>query len=301
MTKGKEYDMLYRQYDEDILSKIKKTEKEILNKFISICAKHNLKYFVVFGTLLGTIRHAGFIPWDDDIDVGMLREDYEKFLKVAQKECGQNFFLQTVETDSKYHLYFAKLRKTDTIFIEDSLQKADSTSGFYIDIFPFDMIPDNDTLMKKQVKKAVFLGMLLSINRVREPQIGRYAKGKEILLKSIWALVHGGMKVLGIKGISIDRLLKDVSTKNNGRDYGRYITFAAEAEKWIILKEELEDLVEMPFEDIFVKVPKGYHSILRRCYGNYLELPPKEKRVNHMPVEIKFPGEKQVIVLKGKK
>ena len=84
--------MLYRRYDEEILKKIKETEKEILLKFVSICEKYNLNYFVVFGTLLGTIRHKGFIPWDDDIDVGMLRKDYEKFLEVAQQECGEDFF-----------------------------------------------------------------------------------------------------------------------------------------------------------------------------------------------------------------
>ena len=72
---------MYRQYDEETLKRVQNTEKEILVKFIEICEKYNLKYFAAFGTLLGAIRHRGFIPWDDDIDVGMLRKDYEKFLK----------------------------------------------------------------------------------------------------------------------------------------------------------------------------------------------------------------------------
>ena len=83
---------MYRRYDEEILKKIKETEKEILLKFVSICEKYNLNYFVVFGTLLGTIRHKGFIPWDDDIDVGMLRKDYESFLKWHNKNVGKIFF-----------------------------------------------------------------------------------------------------------------------------------------------------------------------------------------------------------------
>ena len=92
--------MRYRGYDEELLRRIKDSEKDILRKFILICEKYNLDYFVVFGTLLGTIRHEGFIPWDDDIDVGMLRTDYEKFLEVAQKECGEEYFIKTIVTCS---------------------------------------------------------------------------------------------------------------------------------------------------------------------------------------------------------
>ena len=99
-------------------------EKQILCKYIEICEKYHLRYFVAFGTLLGTVRHKGFIPWDDDIDVGMPREDYERFLQIAQKECGEEYFLQTVDTDPEYHLYFAKLRMNRTRFVENSLQKS---------------------------------------------------------------------------------------------------------------------------------------------------------------------------------
>ena len=145
--------MRYRGYDEELLRRIKDSEKDILRKFILICEKYNLDYFVVFGTLLGTIRHEGFIPWDDDIDVGMLRTDYEKFLEVAQKECGEEYFIQTIDTDPNYHLYFAKMRMNNTVFVEDSLQKTTGNDGFYIDIFPYDVIPDDDIVMKKYMKK----------------------------------------------------------------------------------------------------------------------------------------------------
>ena len=112
----------YREYDTEILNRIKDVEKQILCKYIEICEKYHLRYFVAFGTLLGTVRHKGFIPWDDDIDVGMPREDYERFLQIAQKECGEEYFLQTVDTDPEYHLYFAKLRMNRTRFVENSLQ-----------------------------------------------------------------------------------------------------------------------------------------------------------------------------------
>ena len=137
----------YREYDTEILNRIKDVEKQILCKYIEICEKYHLRYFVAFGTLLGTARHKGFIPWDDDIDVGMPREDYERFLQIAQKECGEEYFLQTVDTDPEYHLYFAKLRMNRTRFVENSLQKAGSVTGFYIDIFPYDEISDDEEEM----------------------------------------------------------------------------------------------------------------------------------------------------------
>ena len=168
----------YREYDTEILNRIKDVEKQILCKYIEICEKYHLRYFVAFGTLLGTVRHKGFIPWDDDIDVGMPREDYERFLQIAQKECGEEYFLQTVDTDPEYHLYFAKLRMNRTRFVENSLQKAGSVTGFYIDIFPYDEISDDEEEMEKQLNRAVRWGMILSIYKVKEPQIGQYGHGK---------------------------------------------------------------------------------------------------------------------------
>ena len=126
---------MYREYDEKILTRIKNTEKDILIYFQDICEKYNLKYFAAFGTLLGTIRHGGFIPWDDDIDVAMPRKDYNRFLEIMQREENSRFSLQIPETDSKYHLTFAKLRMKNTKFLEERLVEADAQEGFYIDIF----------------------------------------------------------------------------------------------------------------------------------------------------------------------
>ena len=246
----------YREYDTEILNRIKDVEKQILCKYIEICEKYHLRYFVAFGTLLGTVRHKGFIPWDDDIDVGMPREDYERFLQIAQKECGEEYFLQTVDTDPEYHLYFAKLRMNRTRFVENSLQKSGSITGFYIDIFPYDEISDDEAEMEKQLNRAVRWGMILSIYKVKEPQIGQYGPAKDFVMRSIWHILHG-----------------------------------ADAKKWIIEKKEIEQLVDVPFENITVKIPCGYDAILTRCYGDYMKLPDEKDRVNHMPVEIQFPGE----------
>lgn len=288
--------MNYREYDEKILQKIKDTEKDILIKFISICEKYNLKYFIVFGTLLGTIRHKGFIPWDDDIDVGMMREDYEKFLEVAQKECGEEYYIQTADTDPAYHLYFAKMRMKDTVFVENTLQKGENKDGFYIDIFPFDVIPDDEKKARKQMKKSVILGMLFSIRKVKEPQIGTYGVVKDCIMRMIWYSVHYVMKLFKDSDKKLWKYCQKNFTKYQGCDYKRVVTFSANAERWIIENSEIEELVNSSFEDIVVKIPKGYDGILKRCYGDYMVLPPKSQRVNHMPVMVKFKGEEKIIL-----
>lgn len=122
---------------EDI-KKLKEIELEIFRHFIEICNENSLRYFVVGGTALGAVRHKGFIPWDDDIDVALPRGDYEKFLIAAQKSLPSNMFLQTYITDKNYPNPFAKLRQSDTAFIEKSTSKIKMNHGVYVDIFPLD-------------------------------------------------------------------------------------------------------------------------------------------------------------------
>lgn len=282
---------MYREYVPEVLEKVQLMEKQILGKFIEICQEYNLKYFVAFGTLLGAVRHHGFIPWDDDIDVAMPRKDYDRFLQVAASECGNDYFVQTPESDSEYHLFFGKMRMEDSVFIESSLQKAGSRTGFYIDIFPYDALPESDEEMKKQLRRAERLAALFSINRVKEPQIGSYGAGKTAMLKLIWKTLHYGMRVLGITGSRMWKQCQKNFTRYEGPDVKRRTCFCMNAEKWIVFEDEIKNVLDMPFEDITVKVPEGYDRILRRNYGNYMELPPREQRVNHMPAAIQFPGE----------
>ena len=116
-------------------------ELDILKQFINICNKENLQYYVVGGTLLGAVRHKGFIPWDDDIDVSMPRQDYEKFLTVAKKYLSEPYFLQTRITDKNTLFNYAKIRNSNTTFIEQSIKKLDMNHGVFIDIFPLDYYP----------------------------------------------------------------------------------------------------------------------------------------------------------------
>ena len=149
-------------------------------------------------------------------------------------------------------------------------------------------------MMRRQIKEAEYLGILMSMNRTKEPQIGHYGFLKSIVYKSIWRILHFGMKIFYIKDIVIWKRCLKVFEQYNNEKTDRLICFFPEAEKWIIYSDELKTLIEMPFEDIVVKVPVGYNQILKRNYGDYMRLPPENERVNHMPVRIKFLGEDEL-------
>lgn len=288
---------MYREYDDKILTRIKNTEKDILIFFQDMCEKYNLKYFVAFGTLLGTIRHSGFIPWDDDIDVAMPRKDYNQFLKIMQKEENSRFFLQIPETDHKYHLTFAKLRMKNTRFLEERLVDAGAQEGFYIDIFPYDNIPDNEQQAKMYMKKCAFWIRLFSVSRIKEPQIGSRG-GLDYLVRTVWYALYYFLKLIPSADKRIWRKCNKYFCMYQNYETDRSTLLVSEPEKWVIYKKEMEKLEQRQFEDIKVSVPKDYDAVLKRNYNNYMELPPKEERVNHVPVEIQFPGE-EIILLKS--
>ena len=149
---------MYKVYDDKTLKKLHKVEIEILDEIVRICKKHNIKYSLFAGTMLGAVRHAGFIPWDDDIDVGMLRSDYEKFIKIAHEELDSKFSLDCFEYNKKYHLGFAKIKKNGTIFDEEASHHMDNHKGIFVDVFPVDNVYDN---IKRSYINAVIIKTII--------------------------------------------------------------------------------------------------------------------------------------------
>lgn len=130
---------------------------DILGETIRVCQKHDIPYFVIGGTAIGALYDQGILPWDDDIDIGMTRENYNKFLKVAPGELGPSYFLSWIETDPHTPYYFAKVKKNNTLFVEEMFKNVPMHPGIFVDIFPFDKIPDNKLLRRIQSEALGFL------------------------------------------------------------------------------------------------------------------------------------------------
>ena len=263
--------------DKLLMEQLKEKEIELLKCFIEVCQKYGLTYFLAEGSCLGAVRHKGFIPWDDDIDVAMPRPDYDKFLKVAQNELPEHIFVQTKETDKEYPLSFAKLRNSNTTFVERSMKNLDINHGIYIDIFPLDGYPKN--IIKKYIfifKKYLYsfrISYLFNLSK---------AKRKITIKYLIKKLMKGLSKVL----------YKDINTAVQKREklYKKYRyenseLIANNASPWeqkeVMPKEYYGKGTEGIFEGISVNLPENYHAYLSSVYGDYMELPPVEKREGH--------------------
>ena len=252
------------------LQRIHELELDMFKVFVEICNRENLPYYLLGGSCLGAVRHQGFIPWDDDMDVGLLRADYEKFLRVADKYLPEYMFLQTNFTDPEYPMLFAKIRNNNTTFIESSARKVDINHGVYIDIFPIDNYPKSYLLGK-------CLCTFMSLCNVRVLQEYYKLVVKKTFLKKfvffIFNILFPDVEKLILKR---EKIVKSVL------ESGEIINWGG---AWGI-KEKVPALwfgepAGLMFEGIKVKVPKEYDAYLTQLYGDYMQLPPEEKREGH--------------------
>ena len=242
-------------------------ELDLLMEFMKVCEKHGLKYYIVFGTLLGTIRHNGFIPWDDDIDVCMPRDDYERFLKLSD-EFKDPYFLQIPETDPGYFYAHPKIRNSSTSGFSDIRGCFGFNSGLWIDILPLDNVrlEDCDRLYKEIDELNAFNSAYMKI-----PGKHLNDKGKRLLrshpyLSPMQAYEEVQKKASYLRGEKTEHIAV-------------IITSAYAVNRMIFLAEDFEETVLHDFEGIMqVPIPKGYDRILRTTYGDYMEFPPVEKR-----------------------
>lgn len=261
--------------DTRLLTKLQEVEVEILNEIVRICDLYEIEYYLIGGTLLGAVRHKGFIPWDDDLDIAIPRKDFNKFIKVAKKDMKGEYFLQTSYTDKGYGRMFAKVRKNNTLFVEQDDVHIKKHHGIYVDIFPLD--DGTEAFVEKiPFSKRIAFGLSSYINSYRNKL--PIAAKKKIL------------KFFPVCFLSRIRDLLYVGRGDCYINYGSQYGIA----KQTIKKSYYYPPIKMEFKNNYYNVPKNYKYVLGRIYGdNYMEFPPKEKRVTHNPVKISFDTTKQ--------
>lgn len=279
---------MIRQYDKDTLEKLKRAELHILKDFIAVCEKHNLNYFICWGTAIGAVRHHGFIPWDDDIDVGMLRGDYEKFVKIAKKEMSDHYYVTTPKTMKNYASGVIKVQRLGTKFVPEFSRTMKCSLCLHIDIFVFDNADEDVELLKKKINKVRTISKILFLCGSPYPEIPM----KGILGKIAGAICFMAHYVFRITHLSIRMLyerMEKISKSANYKDTGSVICYNCLKPMQSKMKmEDLFPLSEMDFEGIKVKLPGNYDKYLTNYYGNYMEMPPEDKRVNHAAYIVDF-------------
>ena len=263
------------------LTEIKQTELNILIAFDEYCRNNNLSYFLVGGTLIGAIRHKGFIPWDDDIDVMMPRNDYEKFKQLTyQNPIKETYITASYDSPDIKTVYpFIKIFDTNTEVIE--LNLPDQESGIWIDIFPVDSLPDDENTAKKMYKKNLF-----------QKRIFRILTNKPSYTKNI------AKKILLV-------LCKPIKLFIKTESFAKTMDSFAKSNKWnstnnagVILwgdgiqerfeKSMFETKTVADFEGHKFFVPEKYHEYLTQLYGDYMQLPPENERPTHNMVAYKL-------------
>ena len=275
-------------YDDKTLKKIQKIELGILKEFDSICKKNNIDYFLVGGSAIGAVRHGGFIPWDDDIDVGMNREDYDKFLKIANDEYSDKYTIMNNDNNHLFPLMNTRWGLNGTEYKTEDLKDIPGNFGIFLDIFCFDNVPDDEKLMKKQAHKAWINGKFLVLSGVKNPVLYIYGI-KAKIARFILKIGYYFLKIFRFKSrffynkaYKYATMYKDVKTKR--------FAYMFDPKKYtsMLYKDDIYPTRRMKFENIEVSVPKTIEKYLERRYGDYMTLPPEDKRHNHPPYSLKF-------------
>lgn len=246
------------------MKKVWAIELELLQKLIEVCNKYDLRCYADAGTLLGAIRHKGFIPWDDDIDVVMFREDYDRLCEIAQEEFTHPFFWQTVYTDINYPRGHAQLRNSNTTAIRyaDKQCQVRFNQGIFIDIFVLDGVVNNQFLLKIERHK---INILRKAIRIMCKDM-KFLCPKDKIIYFIFESLNIDHKILYAK---MESILRKYSV--NQCEYVAPLGFIFETEKRVRNKHLYDDIVWLDFENIKIPVPAGYHEFLSKRYGNYME------------------------------
>ena len=252
------------------LKKIWAVELDLLAEFDRVCKLHGIKYQIFAGTLLGAVRHKGFIPWDDDVDVAMSREDFNKLCEIASTEFKEPYFFQTALNDRKYFFGFGRLRNGLTTGVIRGHESLDYNNGIYIDVFPLDGIPDSR--YRSWIQRHIQVLIVKCCTTY-----GRMRRKSNHVSEVLSRLIRPLIRLLPFEWwYSLYVGVLSLYTKHSNRLCLR--THFLFGERYIILKSELADTIEMSFENLMVPVPRSYDTVLSRIYGNYMHFPSVELR-----------------------
>ncbi len=280
--------MAEEYYSPQELKEIQQLEKKALEVLLDVCAQANICCFLIGGSALGVVRHGGFIPWDDDVDVGMLREDYQRFLEAAPRLLPKGYSLQT-PYNSPYNPYpYTKLRVDGTRFVEYcNHSNRRMHHGVYVDIFPYDEVPDDEAENLRHFEQCQKLILRFVHRQSRDVSRPPHTAG-ERLIALLRIGVYLGSRLCFPREKLLKKLDRTVTAYNGTGQQGLACLNFPKRKCEYALRKDLFPLAEAQFEGIPVKIPGNYDAYLTTHYGDYRKLPPEQDRLGHRPYEVRL-------------
>lgn len=279
--------IVYKGESEDstVLRRLQLTELGILKEAVRICEDNMLQYFLIGGTLLGAVRHRGFVPWDDDIDIAMPRKDYEQFLVLCKEQLDSRYYVHCNDTDLSYWQPYAKVRKHNTVFDEVGIAHLNVPKGIYVDIFPLDCA-DRQTSLPQTIQATVvtYLKSLIQYRTGLYSSRGMGWKKHLLLSASSVFSTH-----------SLSKFQQRIMSWNRKEDAPYYVSLGSHYDcfRQGIPKNIYLPATQLEFEGEMFSAPRDWDYMLKRMYNDYMRPLPEDKRVTHMPVRIIFDTEGQ--------
>lgn len=262
-----------------LMQDVQKEASAILNKLDAICKKIGTKYCLAYGTLIGAIRHKGFIPWDDDIDIMMPRKDYDKLISffIENDNNIEGLSVFSPETNKDYPYMIARVC-SDKYIIETDNEKS-CGMGIFIDIYPLDGMGNDLEIAKKKKRKINRSIALCFISTRLKFKRGNTKSTLKMWLKfPAFIFAHLMGKEFFFKQIQKQSKYADY---DNSKYIGCLVWGSDEGDRGVYLKEWFEKMIDWEFEEYIFKIPVGYDKLLKQTYGEYMKLPPEEERVAH--------------------
>lgn len=254
--------------ERELLRKVQLEQLNIAKEIDRICKKNNIKYFLDSGSMLGAVRHKGFIPWDDDLDIGMLREDYEKFNAIAPNELGDDYCWQTWNNDNQYAVPFGKVRKKGTIYLEKRSPVL-KENGIFVDILPYDFAPEDPIAWKKLWRKHNEIYQSLLVKSHYKPWI---INGKTKLKTRIHFLYYKVLSFFKTRRQFIDDYERITESVNLSKCVYQQTGTKRYDIRWF------DSVIYVDFEDTQLPILSCYHDWLSEAYGDYMTPPPESER-----------------------
>ena len=258
--------------DPATLAAIQRVTRRCLAEIDRVCSLLGVRYVAYGGTAIGAVRHQGFIPWDDDGDVCMPREDYERFIREAPAVLRPEFFIASPLSDADYPISFGVIGLRGSEFVSEVAKDRSFRMPIGVDLFVLDEIAENKRVFARQSRGTWLWARLMFLRGVGNPPTGLPTPARQAASAVMLGAKKNASATAGAAPADRPALLGDFSTRDPMR--------------WSATTDELFPAREVPFEDITIRVPRDHNAVLTRGYGDYMRIPEESERVNHQPFRI---------------